>query len=65
MQNLITPQQLSDLLQVRLSTIYKWVHYGYVPCIKIGGLVRFKENKVEEWLRKRTRKGRDAYKMLV
>lgn len=62
MDRLLTPKQLSELLQVKLATIYKWAHYGYIPFVKIGDLVRFKEKKVEEWLVKRERKGRVAYK---
>jgi excisionase family DNA binding protein len=62
MDRLLTPKQLSELLQVSLSTIYKWAHYKYVPYVKIGDLIRFKEKKVEEWLMKRERKGRVAYK---
>lgn len=34
MQKLITPKQLSELLQVGLSTVYKWVHYRFVPHVK-------------------------------
>lgn len=63
MQNLLTPKQLSELLQVKLSTVYKWAHYEYIPCIKIGALIRFKEQKVEEWLKKRERKGRMSYRL--
>jgi len=65
MQNLLTPQQLSSLLQVKLSTIYKWTHYGYVPYVKIGGIIRFKEKKVEEWIKKRERKGKNRYKFNI
>ncbi|MFC1592660.1 helix-turn-helix domain-containing protein [Candidatus Omnitrophota bacterium] len=60
MDNLLTPKQLSELLQVKLSTVYKWVHYGYVPHIKIGSLIRFKADRVETWVKKREKKGRSA-----
>ncbi|MDP8230071.1 MAG: helix-turn-helix domain-containing protein [Candidatus Gorgyraea atricola] len=63
MKNLLTPKQLSEILQVKLSTVYKWAHYGYIPSLKIGNSIRFREQKVEEWLRKRQRKGRGAYKI--
>lgn len=65
MEKLLTPQQLSDLLQVKLSTIYKWVHYGYMPFVKIGSLVRFREEKVEEWLKIKAKKGRYSYKLPI
>ena len=65
MDSLLTPQQLSALLQIKLSTVYKWVHYDFVPHVKIGGLVRFREASVAEWLKKRERKGRGSLKLVV
>ena len=65
MDQLLTPKQLSERLQINLSTVYKWVHYDYVPCVKIGDLVRFRERKIDEWVEKRSRKGRVAYKATV
>ena len=65
MEKLLTPEQLSELLQVKPSTVYKWVHYGYVPCFKLGTLIRFKEKKIEKWLEKRERRGRNTYNIPV
>ena len=61
----MTAKQLSELLQVGLPTVYKWVHYGYVPHVKLGISIRFKEKKIEEWLKKRERRGRSTYKIHV
>jgi len=63
MDKLLTLQQLSELLQVKPSTIYKWVHYGYISSIKLGSGIRFRPRKVEDWLKKRERKGRSAYRI--
>lgn len=65
MEKLLTPKQLSELLQIKTSTIYKWVHYGYIPVVKLGIGIRFRPKKVEEWIRKRERKGRGSYKICV
>ena len=65
MDKLLTPKQLADLLQVRPTTVYKWVHYKYVPHIKLRSLIRFKEKRVEEWLKRRERKGRNSYRIDV
>ena len=62
MEKLLTVKELSEFLQVNPSTVYKWVHYRFVPCVKIGDLVRFRQSKIEIWLKKRERKGRRAYK---
>ena len=65
MEKLLTAQELSELLHVKLSTIRKWTHYGYVPYLKLGGAVRFKIKKIEEWLKKREQKGRNSLKIEV
>ncbi len=52
----MTAQQLSEILQVKLSTIRKWCDYQYIPYVRLGGLVRFKKEKVEEWIRKREKR---------
>lgn len=57
MEKLLIAQELSDILQVKLSTIRKWCHYGYVPYLRIGGFARFKEKKIEEWLKKEKDRG--------
>ena len=63
MDKLLTPKQLSELLQVKLSTVYKWVHYGYIPSVKLGSKIRFKMAIIEEWVKKRERKGRNSYRI--
>jgi excisionase family DNA binding protein len=62
MKSLLTPMQLSEFLQVKLSTVYKWTHYGYVPCYKVGGSIRFDIEEIQKWLKKCFRKGRSSYK---
>jgi excisionase family DNA binding protein len=66
---LLTPQQLSEWLQIKLSTIYKWTHVGYIPCIKLGGSVRgsvrFERGEVERWIKRRTQRGRNTYKFEI
>jgi excisionase family DNA binding protein len=62
MDQLMTPKELSEKLQIKLSTVYKWVHYKYVPYVKMGDLIRFKEIKIEEWVDKRSWRGRFSYK---
>ena len=52
MDKLLTPKDLAESLQVGLSTVYQWVNYGFVPCVKIGSLVRFREAEIEKWLQK-------------
>jgi len=62
-ERLLTIQQVCDLLQVSPALVYKWVHYGFVPYIKLGVSLRFRESELIRWLEKRERKGRTTYKL--
>ena len=58
MEKLLKIEQLADQLQVSKSLIYKWVHYDFVPYIKLGTQVRFKNSSIEKWIKKREKLGR-------
>ena len=66
-EQFLTPQQVSEWLQIKLSTVYKWTHVGYIPYIKLGGKikgsVRFDRLELERWLKRRSRRGRSSYRM--
>jgi len=55
-ENLLTPQEVSALLRVKPSTIYKWTHYNYIPHIKLGRSLRFKKKVIDRWVKKKERK---------
>ena len=63
MEKLITVKQLSEIIQFKESTIYKWVHSGFIPHHKVGRSVRFKTSQVNRWLQKRFIRGRIKYKL--
>lgn len=65
MEKLLKVEEIADLLQVSKSLVYKWVHYEYIPCVKIGSGVRFREKDVECWVARRTKKGRLALKLII
>ena len=65
MEKLLTVDNLCELLQVKRGLVYKWVHYGYVPHIKIGTILRFRETQIETWISKRGTKGREKYRLDV
>ena len=48
MEKLLTAIQLSEILQVKLSTIRKWTQYGFILVVKMGALVRYKEKEIEK-----------------
>ena len=53
MEKLVDIERLSELLSVKVSTIYGWVHEDYIPYYKINRLVRFDPTEIREWLRKK------------
>lgn len=65
MDKLLTPQEMADCLGVKPSTIYQWTHQGFIPHIKMGKLVRFKEQEVGKWLVKLASHGRHSRKVDV
>ncbi len=46
----LTVKELSEIFKFKKSTVYLWVERGVIPHYKIGRLVRFKSEEVEEWL---------------
>ncbi len=63
MEKLLTVPQVCAFLQVKRGLIYKWVHYGFVPHIKLGRSVRFKQSDLEKWVNEKVKKGRKGYKL--
>lgn len=63
MEKLLTVSEVSELLSVSQSLVYKWVHYDLIPHVKIGTLVRFRESELDRWLKNKTHRGRLSYKI--
>jgi excisionase family DNA binding protein len=48
---LLTPQQVSELLQMPLQTLYTWRSRGEgPPALKLGRHLRYRRADVERWL---------------
>ncbi len=50
MLNIITLDQVAQMLKVHPSTIYRMVKKGQIPCFKIGSDWRFNVESIERWL---------------
>ena len=50
MEKLLTARQVSDLLEVKVSTVYDWIRRGQIPYVKLGRLVRFKKTEIFRWV---------------
>lgn len=46
-----TPEQLSELFQVPLQTIYRWRHNGRGPkAVRVGKHLRYPKSSVVTWI---------------
>lgn len=62
MERLMTTKQVSELIEVKPSTVYQWVHLGLIPYVKLGKCVRFKKAELFRWIDKNFRKERVSFK---
>ncbi|MBI1977527.1 MAG: helix-turn-helix domain-containing protein [Candidatus Omnitrophica bacterium] len=62
MERLMTAKQVSELIEVKPSTVYQWVHLGLIPHVKLGKCVRFKKDELFRWIDKNHRKERVSFK---
>jgi excisionase family DNA binding protein len=65
MDHLLTPEQIAELLGVKVSTIYQWTHQEYIPHIKLGRFVRFRQAEIEKWLDKKLLRGRKTRRISI
>ena len=64
MERLMTAKQVSELIEVKPSTIYSWVHVGLIPYVKLGKCIRFKKGELFHWIDKNHRKERISFKSI-
>jgi excisionase family DNA binding protein len=51
LDELLSPQDLADYLDVPLNTVYRWRHRGGGPAaFRVGKHIRYRRNDVEEWI---------------
>ncbi|MGK7344287.1 MAG: helix-turn-helix domain-containing protein [Candidatus Nitrospinota bacterium M3_3B_026] len=46
----LTIKELSELLNVKSSTLYAWASQGKIPCLRFYGLLRFDLADIENWI---------------
>lgn len=47
---LITIKEVSDMINVKPSTLYQWAEIGQIPCIKLNGALRFDMDDIKKWV---------------
>jgi excisionase family DNA binding protein len=62
MERLMTAKQVSELIEVKPSTVYQWVHLGFIPYVKLGKCVRFKKAELFRWIDKNFRRERISFR---
>lgn len=50
-QPFLTPKEVSDLLQVSVYTVRRWIKQGELPAYKVGRLWRINEGDLNQWLK--------------
>jgi excisionase family DNA binding protein len=50
MQPFLTPKEVSDLLQVSVYTVRRWIKQGELPAYKVGRLWRINKDDLNQWL---------------
>ena len=53
MARLINIEELADYLRLQKQTIYNWLNQGKISGIKVGGVWRFDQKEIDDWLRSR------------
>jgi len=49
-RSFFTPQEISNLLQVSVHTVRRWIRDGDLPAYRIGRLWRVKPGDLDHWL---------------
>ena len=60
MDKILTIEQLAEYLQVSTKTVYRMVKNGEVPCIRVSGQWRFREERIQQWLRSKEQNVEDG-----
>ena len=64
-KKLLTPMEICSVLNVKTSTVYAWTHEGFIPCVRLGRLIRFDLDEVMTWVGKQKQNGRSKRKYEV
>ena len=47
----LTAPEVAAMLRVRVSTVYTWAQHGRIPCLRVGGVIRFDRQELMTWAR--------------
>jgi excisionase family DNA binding protein len=55
MEKVLLPEEVCSALGIKKSTLYSWTSRGLIPYLKVNGLLRFREDAIEPWLKLKER----------
>jgi len=50
MNNMLNIKQASEKMNLKVSTLYAWVHKKKIAYVKIGGKLAFKEKQLDDFI---------------
>ena len=51
MERLMTPPEVADLLQIPVSTLYRWRYERRGPAsVRVGRVLRYKPSELQAWI---------------
>ena len=62
---LIGVKEVSEILNIKPSTVYQWAELGQIPCIKLNGAVRFDIEDITNWIRSCKKAAVSSYNPLI
>lgn len=48
----LSPKQVCEMLDINISTLWRWRKINYLLPLKIGGKIRYKRSEIEKLLQK-------------
>ena len=51
-ERLMSIEEICEYLGFSIYTIYAWVKKEKIPCHKVGRLLKFRKNEIDEWVSK-------------
>ena len=64
MEKLLKISELSQILQVKVKTIYSWTHTRKIPFVKVNGALRFRKKSIDNWIEKQEKEPKNLKKIL-
>jgi excisionase family DNA binding protein len=53
-KQLLDTNEAAEYLGIRKNTLYEWILQRKIPYVKVGRLVKFREDELEAWLKERS-----------